>query len=109
MAFSLYAKFDLTASLQFSGAQRLAILAFGKTTNVAIQGDWPHPGFNGGLCRLRKQSTIGALKNKMVGAVHRARRAVGRQTATVGSLGRTAPPMLSFVKLPNPYQSVTRL
>src|SRR6185369_14736650 len=43
------AKFDVNASLKFTGAQRLALLAFGKTTAVSMKGDWPHPSFNGGV------------------------------------------------------------
>ncbi len=43
------ARFNVTSSLRFSGAQRVAVLAYGKTTRVSAQGDWPNPGFDGGF------------------------------------------------------------
>ncbi|HVT98878.1 MAG TPA: inner membrane CreD family protein, partial [Acidobacteriaceae bacterium] len=43
------ASFDVTAKLNFSGAQRVAVLAYGKTTELSMKGDWPNPGFDGGF------------------------------------------------------------
>ena len=101
------AKFDLTASLQFSGAQRLAILAFGKTTNVAIQGDWPHPGFNGGFLPVAQTVNDRGFEAKWsVPFIARGVQSEG-DSDIVGSLGRTALGV-SFVELADPYQSVTR-
>jgi len=42
-------QFDVTTALRFSGAQRIAVLAYGKTTHLSAQGDWPSPGFDGGF------------------------------------------------------------
>ncbi|HEX6897427.1 MAG TPA: inner membrane CreD family protein, partial [Bryobacteraceae bacterium] len=41
-------RFNVTSNLRFSGAQRIAVLAYGKTTHVNTQGDWRSPGFDGG-------------------------------------------------------------
>jgi inner membrane protein len=41
------ATFRASAALRFSGAQRLAVLAYGKTSHLSMQGDWPSPGFDG--------------------------------------------------------------
>ena len=41
--------FTVTATLRFSGAQRIALLAYGKTTHLTVQGDWPDPSFDGGF------------------------------------------------------------
>src|ERR1035441_9623429 len=38
------AQFNVTCALRFSGAQRIAVLAYGKTTHLSAQGDWPSPG-----------------------------------------------------------------
>jgi len=34
-------QFNVSTALRFSGAQRIAVLAYGKTTHRSIQGDWP--------------------------------------------------------------------
>ena len=39
--------FRVSAALRFSGAQRLAVLAYGKTSHLTVEGDWPSPGFDG--------------------------------------------------------------
>ncbi|MGH6987377.1 MAG: cell envelope integrity protein CreD [Caulobacteraceae bacterium] len=39
----------VTARLEFTGAQRLSVLPFAKSTNVEISGDWPSPSFDGGF------------------------------------------------------------
>jgi inner membrane protein len=49
------AKFNVSSSLKFSGAQRIAVLAYGKTTHVTMQGDWPSPGFDGGFLPANHQ------------------------------------------------------
>jgi inner membrane protein len=43
------AQFKVASTLRFSGAQRIAVLAYGKTTHLAASGSWPHPGFDGGF------------------------------------------------------------
>ncbi len=46
--------FSVTANLRFSGAQRLAVLAYGKSTHFTAEGDWPSPGFDGGFLPVKR-------------------------------------------------------
>jgi len=48
------AQFYVISILRFSGAQRIAVLAYGKTTHLTAQGDWPSPGFDGGFLPLNR-------------------------------------------------------
>jgi len=48
------ATFNVTANLRFSGAQRLAVLAYGKSTHLVAEGDWPSPGFDGGFLPAKR-------------------------------------------------------
>jgi inner membrane protein len=40
-------QFHVTSTLRFSGAKRISVLAYGKTTHLTAQGDWRNPGFDG--------------------------------------------------------------
>lgn len=40
---------DMALELGFNGAQALYVAPVGRTTRVTIQGDWPHPSFDGGF------------------------------------------------------------
>jgi len=100
-------KFDATAVMKFSGAQRLAILAYGKTTTVALKGDWPNPSFNGGFLPAQKTiTTQGFEADWSVPFIARGVPSEGSADA-LKRLGRTAMGV-SFVELADPYQSVTR-
>ena len=48
------AAFNVVASLRFSGAQRLAVLAYGKSTYLTAEGDWKSPGFDGGFLPVKR-------------------------------------------------------
>ena len=101
------AKFDVSATLKFTGAQRLALLAFGKTTSVMIKGDWPHPSFNGGvLPGTQNLSGTGFEATWTVPFIARGVPAEG-SSDIVRHLGKAAMGV-SFVELADPYQSVTR-
>jgi len=101
------AKFDVTATMKFTGAQRLAFLAFGKTTNVVMKGDWPHPSFNGSFLPASQNITSSGFEaNWSVPFIARGVPAEG-SSHIVGLLGSTGMGV-SFVELADPYQSVTR-
>ncbi len=101
------AKFDVSAALKFTGAQRLAVLAFGKTTTVAVTGDWPHPSFDGGFLPVTQSiSDQGFQASWAVPFIARGVPAEGASDV-IGRLGHTALGV-SFVELADPYQSVTR-
>jgi inner membrane protein len=101
------AKFGVAAKLKFSGAQRLAILAYGKTTSVQAKSDWPSPSFDGGFLPLTRQvSDKGFTASWTVPFI--ARGAPSEGTADVlTKLGPTSIGV-SFVEPGNPYQSVGR-
>jgi inner membrane protein len=101
------AKFSVTASLRFSGAQHIALLAYGKSTQLSMQGDWPSPGFDGGfLPASRSVSASGFRAEWSVPFIARGVRAEGPADSLSGldatSLG------VSFIEVADPYQSVSR-
>ena len=101
------ARFDVTSSLHFSGAQRIAVLAYGKTTHLSMQGDWPSPGFDGGfLPATRNISSNGFSADWSVPFIARGVRAEGPSDLITG-LDSTALGV-SFIEVADSYQSVNR-
>jgi len=101
------AQFKATSTLRFSGAQRIAVLAFGKTTHVSAQGDWPSPGFDGGFLPVEHTITkSGYTAEWSVPFIARGVRAEGPAEYISGleasDLG------ITFVEVADPYQSVNR-
>ena len=100
-------KFDASASMTFSGAQRMAVLAFAKTTSFQAKGDWPDPSFDGGfLPSARTVSNDGFNARWSVPFIARGVPAAGG-AETISRLGNTALGV-SFIEPANPYQSVSR-
>jgi inner membrane protein len=100
-------QFTTTAALRFSGAQRIALLAYGKTTHLAVQGDWRNPSFDGGFLPVNRAVTpSGFTADWSVPFIARGVRAEGAIDSINGldatSLG------ISFIEVADPYQSVTR-
>jgi inner membrane protein len=101
------AQFNVTSTLRFSGAQRIAVLAYGKTTYLKVQGDWPSPGFDGGfLPTSRTVSSNGFTAEWSVPFIARGVRAEG-QSGSISGLDATALG-ISFIEVADPYQSVNR-
>jgi inner membrane protein len=99
--------FTVTAVMRFSGAQRIALLAYGKTTRLTMQGDWPDPSFDGGFLPVSHDiSPNGFTADWSVPFIARGVRAEGVGD-TISGLDATALGV-SFVELADPYQSVTR-
>ena len=99
--------FNVTSNLRFSGAQRVAVLAYGKTTHVTSQGDWPSPGFDGGFLPVNRTiSPSGFTAEWTVPFIARGVRAEG-EAGTITGLGATALGV-SFIEVADPYQSVNR-
>jgi inner membrane protein len=95
------------STLRFSGAERISVLAYGKTTHLTAQGDWRSPGFDGGIPPVnRNLSSHGFTAEWSVPFIARGVRAEGPSESIVG-LDSTALGM-SFVELADPYQSVNR-
>jgi inner membrane protein len=100
-------QFSVSSTLHFSGAQEVAILAWGKTTHVTLQGDWPNPGFDGGFLPVSRTVTqSGFTAEWSVPFIARGVRAEG-PADSINSLDATAMGV-SFVELASPYQSVNR-
>lgn len=101
------ARFDTTATLRFSGAQRIALLTYAKTTHLTMQGDWPNPGFDGGFLPVNRTITnSGFTADWSVPFIARGVRAEGQSDA-ITALDTTALGV-SFVEVADPYQSVNR-
>lgn len=101
------AQFNLTSTLRFSGAQRIAVLAYGKTTQLAMQGDWPSPGFDGGFLPVtRSVPGNGFTAEWSVPFIARGVRSEGPSESITG-LDATALGV-SLVEVADPYQSVNR-
>jgi len=101
------AQFDVTSSLRFSGAQRIALLAYGKTTHLSMQGYWRNPGFDGGFLPVSRTLTGSGFNAEWsVPFIARGVRAEGRSDSMAG-LDATALGV-SFVEVADPYQSVDR-
>lgn len=99
--------FRATATLSFSGAQRIAVLAYGKTSHLTIDGDWPSPSFDGGFLPVKRSiSNQGFSGEWSVPFIARGVRAEG-QAGSIAGLDATAQGV-SFVELADPYQSVNR-
>jgi inner membrane protein len=100
-------QFNVSTALRFSGAQRIAMLAYGKATHLSIQGDWPSPGFDGGFLPIsRTVSTNGFSAEWSIPFIARGVRAEGTSDS-VNGLDATALG-LSFIEVADPYQSVSR-
>ena len=101
------ARFTVVAHLHFSGAQRLAVLPYGKSTQVTMTGNWPNPGFDGGLLPMTHTVNPQGFQAKWtVPFIARGIRAEGSMESMAG-LNATALGV-SLVELADPYQSVSR-
>jgi inner membrane protein len=101
------AQFNVTSSLRFSGAQRLALLSYGNATHLSARGDWPNPGFDGGFLPIRRTvARNGFTADWSVPFIARGVRAEG-PTDSITALEATALG-ISFVEVADPYQSVSR-
>lgn len=100
-------QFRATSTLRFSGAERISVLAYGKTTLLTAQGDWRNPGFDGEIPPVNRNiSNHGFTAEWSVPFIARGVRAEGPSDSITG-LDTTALGM-SFIEVADPYQSVNR-
>jgi len=98
---------NVTSILRFSGAQRIALLAYGTTTHVFARGDWRDPGFDGGFLPVsRTVSRNGFTAEWSVPYLARGVRAEGPADSITGLDGSALG--VSFIEVADPYQSVSR-
>jgi inner membrane protein len=101
------AQFNVSAMLRFSGAQRIAVLAYGKTTHLSVDGDWPSPGFDGGFLPVSRSVTPhGFSAQWSVPFIARGVRAEGTPDSINGIDGTALG--ISFIEVADPYQCVNR-
>ena len=101
------AVFRVNASLRFSGAQRIAVLAYGKTSHLTVEGDWPSPGFDGAFLPVKRTvSSHGFSGEWLVPFIARGVRAEGTNLAVSNLDGAALG--VSFIEVADPYQSVNR-
>jgi len=100
--------FDVSGRATFSGAQRVAVLAFAGTTEAVIRGDWAHPSYNGGFLPAHQTPVEGSGFNATWTVPFVARGVpVEGDANTLSRLGSTSLGV-TFVEPANPYQSVSR-
>ena len=100
-------QFHTTSTLRFSGAERISVLAYGKTTHLTAHGDWRNPGFDGGIPPVNRNiSNQGFTAEWSVPFIARGVRAEG-PSDSINGLDTTALGM-SFIEVADPYQSVNR-
>ena len=98
---------NVSAHLAFSGAQRLAVLAFGRTTTLKVSGDWASPSFDGAFLPLKHE--IGAQGFTAEWKVPFIARGVpgAAISSALPRLGR-AVMGVTFAQPADPYHSVAR-
>lgn len=96
-------------SMRFTGAKRLSVLPFAKSTAVAVAGDWSAPSFDGGFLPETRQ-TEGHTFNATWSVPFIARGLSDHAPADVLSLQALGAKDLgvTFALANNPYQSVLR-
>jgi inner membrane protein len=101
------ASFHVRSTLKFSGAERIAVLAYGKTTHVTARGDWRNPGFDGAILPTTRNVTAHGFQAEWsVPFIARGVPAEG----SIGSVAGLAATALgvSFIEVADAYQSVGR-
>jgi inner membrane protein len=101
------AQFAVKSVLRFSGAQRIAVLAYGKTTQVVLQGDWRSPGFAGGFLPINRSVSANGFRAEW--SVPFIARGVPAEAYGDAIIGLDATDLgVSFIEVADPYQSVNR-
>lgn len=100
---------SLKTTLTFSGAQRVSVVPFARSTTVDIDGDWAAPKFDGGFLPTRRDTTAGAFTAAW-SVPFIARGLPDRGTTNALSLKELGKRDLgvTFVRTNNPYQNVMR-
>lgn len=112
---------DVDLGMNFTGAQKIGVLAFAKSTTVSIAGDWNWPSFGGGFLPATRAFHHDGAQPLMAGEQNMA--AGFKATWSVPFVARGLPPVITqaglssldkselsvtFVEPTNPYQNVGR-
>jgi len=97
------------ATLKLTGAQRLSVMPFAKTTKVSMIGDWPSPSFDGGF--LPDQRQVGVARFTASWTVPFVARGLSDQgpssAISLTELGKRDVGV-TFARTNNPYENVQR-
>lgn len=101
---------QVAARMAFTGANRLSVFPYAKSTRLRVNSDWPHPGFTGRFPPGEREITDeGFSADWSVPYLRRGMAAEGRtmdmKDLVQGSLGQME---VNFVSPLNPYQTVNR-
>lgn len=114
-------KLSLEADMSFSGAKRIGILAFAKSTEVSIAGDWNYPSFGGSFLPTERAFHHDASTPLLKGETNLTKGF--KATWNIPFIARGLPNVIemasltqlnkselsvTFVEPTNPYQSVSR-
>ncbi|WP_298327141.1 cell envelope integrity protein CreD [Asticcacaulis sp.] len=105
------APLNIKVGMTFTGTRKLGILAYGKSSEATITGDWKYPSFGGGFLPTTRQTDEAARQGGFsaqwsVPFIARGLPAVIDQSQMM-TLGKSEL-SVTFVEPTNPYQSVGR-
>ena len=101
---------EVAVNMDFTGANRLSVIPFAKSTTLRVSSDWPHPGFEGRFPPgARDISDTGFSADWSVPYLRRGMAAEGRAGQMRDLVSRGGQTMqVNFVSPLNPYQTVNR-
>lgn len=101
------ALFHVQVEMNFSGSERLALLAYGKSTHATLSGNWPAPSFDGGYLPANRTVTRSGFTAEW--SVPYIARGVAADAPShlIQHLETTALGV-SLIEVADPYQSVDR-
>jgi inner membrane protein len=100
-------RFHVSAQMSFTGSQRIALLAYGKSTHFTLQGNWPAPGFDGGFLPVTRNLASSSFSAEW--SVPFIARGVPAEAPAhlINKLEATSLGV-SLIEVADPYQSVSR-
>ncbi|MGB6229296.1 MAG: cell envelope integrity protein CreD [Litorimonas sp.] len=100
---------EVRADIEFTGANRLAVLPFARSTEMRLSSDWPHPGFEGRFPPKERDITeAGFSATWNVPFLRRGIAAQGSASDMMGLVRGEAAMEVNFVSPLNPYRTVNR-
>jgi len=99
----------VSARIAFTGANRLSVLPYAKSTTLRMSSDWPHPGFAGRFPPGdRTINETGFSAEWTIPYLRRGLPSQGRAGEMMGLVHGNSDMQVNFVSPLNPYQTVNR-
>ncbi|MGB3456499.1 MAG: cell envelope integrity protein CreD [Litorimonas sp.] len=100
---------EVEVRMAFTGASRLSVLPFARSTTLEVSSDWPHPGFSGAFPPAERNiAEDGFSARWSVPFLRRGIPAQGRAGEMPGLTRGGSDMQVNFVSPLNPYQTVNR-